>query len=300
MKRTCAFHPVCSARLSVIVLLSLVSLLTLSLPGKSDILFQNQQTGQLVNWAMNGTTLVNYSYATDPQSTVWKVVGAADFDGDGKSDLLFQNQQTGQLLYWIMNGTTLVRWDFIAASATGMTGWKVVAVADLNGDNNPDILLQNQTTGDIVYWIMNGTTFVRYGFLPNPGSLDWQVVGAGDFNGDGSPDILLQNQTTGDIVYWIMNGITFVRYGFLPNPGSVNWRVAGITDFNGDGKPDILFQNRQTGTLVYWLMNGATFGNDRLRPATRSRSYRLAGCRDLASVDWQRIGHHTIVRGAKR
>jgi len=249
------------SRHAIILALSIMTLLFSAPSVKSDILFQNKQTGRLVNWLMNGTSLVNFSFLTDPTTPIWKVVGSADFNGDGKPDLLFQNQLTGQLIYWLMDGSTFIKWGYINPSIPGPLDWKVVAVGDFTGDHNPDILFQNQATGQLVYWAMKGTDLVNYGFLPDPGSPSWKVVGAADFDGDGSPDLLFQNQQTGQLVYWIIHGTVFVKYGFLPDPGSPDWKVVGISDFNGDLKADLLFQNQQSGQLVYWLMNGTTLGN---------------------------------------
>src|SRR2546421_10038698 len=50
-----------------------------------DILFQNRLTGQLVDWRMNGTSLIDYTSLTDPGAANWKIVGSGDFNGDGKA-----------------------------------------------------------------------------------------------------------------------------------------------------------------------------------------------------------------------
>lgn len=223
-----------------------------------DILFQNQISGQLVDWQMSGVSLAQYRFLTDPGSIAWKVVGSGDFTGDGNPDILLQNQSTGQLLYWAMDGRAFVRFGFIQPDNPGSPDWHVVAVTDLDGDGKPDILFQNQATGQLVYWIMNGASFVRYGFLPDPGSVSWKVVATADFNKDGSADIVLQNQQTGAIVYWLMNHTALVQFGLFPDTGSVNWRVVGAADFTGDSSPDILLQNTLTNDLIYWKMNGLT------------------------------------------
>jgi hypothetical protein len=167
--------------------------------GALSILLQDTGTGRLLNWQMNGTNRTSYGYLTDPGGTGWQVVGTADFNNDGKPDILFQNAQSGQLVYWIMDGTSLVRWGYINPSIPGPIEWKVVATVDLTSDGQPDILFQNQNTGELVYWVMSGTTLVRYGYLPNPGP-DWKAVATGLFSGNNSRDILLQNQQSGQLI----------------------------------------------------------------------------------------------------
>jgi hypothetical protein len=128
---------------------------------------------------------------------------------------------------------------------------------DFNGDCKADILWQNNSTGQRVIWLMNGTTFQSYVSLGTVGT-SWSIAGLGDFNGDGKADILWQNSFTGQRVIWLMNGTTFQSYVSL---GTVetSWSIAGSGDFNGDGKADLLWQNSFTGQRVIWLMNGTTF-----------------------------------------
>jgi aromatic ring-cleaving dioxygenase len=224
--------------------------------GHDSILFQNGQSGQLVNWFLSGASEQGIVPLTDPGTPEWQVVGSADLDADQKPDLVFQNRQTGQLVYWLMNGTSLRQVGYMNPSSPGPLYWKAVALADLNGDSHPDILFQNQQTGELVYWMMNGSALVSYGYLAAPGSVIWKVAAAGDLTGDGQADILFQNQQSGQLVYWQMNHTTYVRYGYLTDPGSTDWKVVGIGDFDGDTHRDLLFQNQGTGQLVYWLMNG--------------------------------------------
>jgi hypothetical protein len=233
----------------------------------------------MVNWQMRGTQLESYAFLNNPGSSDWRAAGYGDFNGDGKPDLLLQSQSTGQLVYWILNGTIFVRYGFIAPAGPGSADWRVVSVTDLDGDGKPDIIFQNQITGVLVYWKMNGTSRVSSLTLNDPGSPDWRVVGAGDLNSDGRVDLLLQNRVTGKLVYWLMNRTVFLSFGFLPDTGSVNWQMVAVGDVNGDGKPDMILQNSSTGKLVYWLMNGvaiASFGY--LTPD------------NAGSLDWRVVG----------
>jgi len=84
--------------------------------------------------------------------------------------------------------------------------WVIQDVGDFNADGKADILWRNSTTGEVVIWLMNGTTMTSSTSLGNVSS-DWSIAGVGDFNGDGYADILWQN-TSGELYLWLMNGTT--------------------------------------------------------------------------------------------
>src|SRR5207248_2671894 len=86
---------------------------------------------------------------------------------------------------WYLNNNAFVSGAY---GPTLPAGWKVVGVADFDGDGRPDYLLSasNQTA----IWYLSGTTFVRGAYGPSlPNSLvdDWNLVAVGDFNADGKP-----------------------------------------------------------------------------------------------------------------
>ena len=85
------------------------------------------------------------------------MIDGHDFTADGKPDLIWQNQSTGQLYYWLMNGTAYVSSDYLYNGQAVDTNWKIVGIGDFNGDGKPDLVWQNQSTGQIYYWLMNGT-----------------------------------------------------------------------------------------------------------------------------------------------
>jgi hypothetical protein len=71
--------------------------------------------------------------------------------------------------------------------------WTVIGTGDFYDDGHSDILWQNESTGQVSIWEMNGTNVVGGGILtPNPGRT-WHGEGSGDFYGDGYADILWQN-----------------------------------------------------------------------------------------------------------
>ena len=132
----------------------------------------------------------------------------ADFDGDGHPDLVWQNDTTRQVTVWYMGGAqgaTFQGWNYLSG---GAAGWKVVGVADFNGDGVPDLIWQNDTTRAVTVWYMGGAqgaTFQGWNYLSG-GAPGWTVVGAADFNGDGVPDLIWQNDTTRAVTVWYMGG----------------------------------------------------------------------------------------------
>src|SRR5690242_2240603 len=66
------------------------------------------------------------------------------------------------------------------------------AEPDFNYDGKPDLVWQNQNSGQIGVWFMNGTSLIRISyFTPARASdVNWKIVGTGDFNDDGKPDLV--------------------------------------------------------------------------------------------------------------
>ncbi len=68
--------------------------------GKADILWRNNNNGNVAIWLMNGITLTNASTATfGNMPASWSAAGTGDFNGDGKSDILWRDtiRQPGDL-----------------------------------------------------------------------------------------------------------------------------------------------------------------------------------------------------------
>ena len=120
----------------------------------------------------------------------------------------------------------------------------------------PDILWQNNATGERAIWLMNGTTRMSSVSLPSA-STQWSLAGAADFNNDGNDDILWQNRTTGARVVWLMHGYTLMS-GVSLGIVSTQWNIVASSDFSGDGRPDIVFPERKVAVFCdgdFWHGN---------------------------------------------
>lgn len=208
---------------------------------------------------MSGKTLLESQAISAARLPDWKLITAADLDGDGKTDLVFQNQQTGAVSYWLLggtDGTALLNQGLIFDGS--LADENVVLAFDLNNNDKSDLLLQNSQTGEVAYWLLgggNGTQITKTGTIPNP-SADWELIAAPDLDGDGNNDLLFQNRQSGAVTYWLMQGTTIRARGNLWKNSLPDWKIVATADLNDDGHPDILLQNQKTGAIYYWLLSG--------------------------------------------
>jgi hypothetical protein len=232
--------------------------------GFTDLLLQNSATGEIASWFLQGATWVGGAYCPLTPPLAYTVLGTGDFRGDGATTLVLQSSITNQIALWYTTGANLATisgGDY--TSVTPPAGWKVVGIGDFNGDGKSDLVFQNQTSGQIAIWFMNGYLYSGGVLLPVTPLAGWNVVGTGDFNSDGFTDLVFQNQTTGQIALWYMNGTTYVGGTVLTTVPAPGWKVVGVGDYNGDGSADLLFQNQTSNQAAVWyLQNGAFAGGD--------------------------------------
>ncbi len=189
----------------------LVAAPDLNADGHPDLVFQNQTTGDISYAIMNDGQPLASGYIIHGEPLAWKVVGMPDLNGDGHPDILWQNAQTGQVAYTLLTGKAPYapiggagNWGFLFPSMAA--GWRIVGAPDISGDGVPDILWQNDQTGQVAVSTMRGLVQVDWTILFTGVSAGWEVVGTADLNDDGSPDILWQNTRTGATGYTLMSG----------------------------------------------------------------------------------------------
>ncbi len=245
---------------------------------------------------MQGTT----SLSGDPlgpghlPDPLWQISAEADFNGDTRRDLVFQHQADGRLAVWLMDGRTQISGQALSPAQVLDLNWKVRGAGDFDGDFKPDLIWQNEVTGQISAWLMDGTTR-RDGRLLSPSVVedtDWRIVAVADFNRDGHSDLLWQHQSSGLFSVWHMNGLRMIR-GVVLWPDEyelpdTNVKLRAVGDFNGDQWPDLVWQNQATGLLSAWFMNDLRrLGEVLLSPdRVADTNWRIVGMRpwDLSGV----------------
>ena len=202
--------------------------------GVPDLIWQNDTTRQVTvhfYGGAQGAVFQGWAWLNSAGIPGWKVVGAADFNGDGVPDLIWQNDNSRQVTvhyYGGAQGAVFQGWAWL--NAAGIPGWKVGGAADFNGDGVPDLLWQNDTTRGVTvhyYGGAQGAVFQGWNYLNSDGVAGWTVVGANDFDKNGTPDLVWLNDTTRQAtVHFYNHGSTsYTAWAWLNKSGIPGWHL---------------------------------------------------------------------------
>jgi len=191
--------------------------------------------------------------AADPAVSV----AVGDLDRNGMDDLVNIDAQGNiNVVLCYADGsfsvTTYSPGDLVQPSS--------VAVADVNGDGWPDVIVTDASdAGHGVHVLLNngdGTLAAEVVYASGPsGGPGPQAVAVVDVNGDGFPDIVTANGTAGNVSVLLNTGKgTFSTA--LQYPAGANAVAVAAADLNGDGKPDIVTADLSDNSVAVLLNNG--------------------------------------------
>jgi hypothetical protein len=131
-----------------------------------------------------------------------------------------------------------------------------LAVADVNGDSKPDLLVANYGNSTAGVLLGNGsgtfqaaTTYATGGSNPNG-------IAVADVNSDGKPDLLTANYGNNTAGVLLGNGNGTFRAATTYGTGGSGPDGIAVADVNNDGKPDLLTANYSSLTAGVLLGNG--------------------------------------------
>ena len=204
----------------------------------------------------DGTFQVGQAYASggsDPAR-----IQVADVDGDGNPDLLVANScvvidnscHPGVVGVLLGNGDG----TFQAAKPYASGGFTTsIAVADVNRDGKPDILVTNAFSGkgsdcaNGCVGVLSGNgdgTFQAVQTLALPSA---DLITVADVNGDGRPDLLVTTVcitcSNTRVATLLGNGDGTFQTAQTYGTGGYAVSSFAVADVNGDGKPDVLLTN---------------------------------------------------------
>jgi uncharacterized protein (DUF1800 family) len=153
----------------------------------------------------------------------WKLLGAADLNGDGAADMVYVSP-TGAIRVLM---ATAARTCANYAAGSVPTGFVAQSLADFTGNGRGEILLRNPTNGQMSLIALNATGISLPAFTGNPDDRD---------------------VTCTSTISAIPNTLTTLT------ASDASWQLYATGDFNGDGVFDIVWL-RPDGTLTLWQMN---------------------------------------------
>ncbi len=203
-------------------------------------------------------------------------MAVVDVNGDGKLDILIENQTNasyGDGVIGVLLGNGDGTFKPAVAYDTGAFGSSSFAVADVNGDGKPDLVVVScgasgntncPNNGDAVVTVLlskgNGSFHLPAAYSAGASGFFSSSLLVKDVNGDGKPDLLVGNYCAivdnncvgnGSVGVLLNNGNgTFrdaVSYdaGGFESPSSI-----ALADLKGDGNLDLIVANGGTGVLL--------------------------------------------------
>jgi hypothetical protein len=148
---------------------------------RNQLLWRNYSTGQVSLQTVNYSAGFSQSVApvfTEP-NLAWKILGAADFNGDGKTDIVWRNDSNGIVFMQFMNGPAITSSGI--AYTEPNAAWKIVALGDYNGDGKADLAWRNDSNGIVFMQFMNGLTVTSSGIAYTEPNAAWKILGPREY-----------------------------------------------------------------------------------------------------------------------
>ena len=225
--------------------------------GKADLAVANASTTVIGVLIGTGTGTLNPVVTYNAGGGLPRSIAAADFNNDGKIDLAVTRSNTGvnvpnvAILLGVGNGTFNAPVSFFSGGSNPF----FLAVRDLSGDGDIDIVVSNSATNNIgVLLGTGGGSFGTVTLYP-AGGTDPQAVVTDDFNSDTKIDLAVVNNNSGTVGVLLGNGAgsfgsttTIPSGGLNPNPLFVT-----ASDLNGDGRSDLIVCNDDPDNIAVHL-----------------------------------------------
>jgi hypothetical protein len=213
------------------------------------------------------------SGGTDPLS-----VAVADVNGDGKPDLIVANYCASSScgntsgIVGVLLGNGDGTFQTVVTYASGGVYARSVAVADVNGDGKPDLILANQcgdtkcaTSGAVGMLLGNGDGTFQAAATYDSGGVFTTSVAAADVKQDGKPDLLVGNNcasshcdTDSSVGVLAGNGDGTFQAAVSFDSGGQQTESITVVDVNGTASPISLWATGALAAVVVGVAHRAS------------------------------------------
>jgi hypothetical protein len=228
--------------------------------GNLDVLVANEcsdsecvQDGSVGVLLGNGDGTFKKAVAYDSGGLMARSVSVADVNGDGDLDVAVVNFDIYSSTVGVLLGNDDGTFKKVVTYPSGGYNPSAVAIADVNGDGKPDLLVANEQptgvgSGDGMAGVLlgNGDGTFQAAVAYDSGGLDASLISVGDLDGDGNLDLALVNSypTSDSVGVLLGNGDGTFQTAATFGSGGYRPFSAAVADVNGDGKPDLLVANQ--------------------------------------------------------
>jgi hypothetical protein len=240
--------------------------------GKIDLAVSQRDVSLLgVGWIsiLLGNGAGRFSAAAGSPLELAGLAAVSDVNADGKADLVLDQEEERRVAVLLGDGSGHFTPAPGSPYAAG-TYPRAIAVADLNGDEKPDLV----AVAHEGLWILLGTGFGRFAAARKVTTKSGPLAVA-DFNGDKKQDLAVAGTKLS-----ILLGNGAGR--FSPAPGSPmkgDYRSIAMADVNRDGKADLVAASSKS--VVVLLGHGAAASTE---PAARRSGCRCRSIRACAPL----------------
>lgn len=225
--------------------------------GKPDLVLVNNGTYYMEVFQNNSTpghiSMTELAPIAEPGWGTWVAIG--DLNGDGKPDLVFAESSTSTLSVFL-NTSTVGNISFGAATRVYFPnnyGTYAVAIADIDGNGKPDLVVSDSGPGMISVLLNTSTAggAITFGARSDFATGNYPLgLALGDLDGDGRIDVVVANNNDATLSVFrntsSSGSVSFTTT--TQSTGFGTWAV-GIADLDGDGKPDVAGVDNGTTTI---------------------------------------------------
>jgi FG-GAP-like repeat/FG-GAP repeat len=208
----------------------------------------------------DGTFQAEVTYSSGGLSPL--ALAVADLNGDGKPDVVVSNQwaddtDTNSNVSVLLNDGT-GKFPTPVSNLTGGFYPDSIAIADVNRDGKPDLVVANSSVGsdgglgNVGVLLGKGDGTFQAAATYASGGYGAAAVAVADVNGDGKLDVVVANcsgsssdctGSAGDVGVLLGNGSGSFQTAVTYTSGSNYPFAVAVADVNGDGRPDVVAAN---------------------------------------------------------